>query len=195
MHVALSSSLVLPCSAELLCYACTFDVFTGCYTVTRVRSTLSSTAVCCCTLHHSLILSPPLPSLPPSLPPISPWVSCRLCCCRCGWVFGLLCLGCAGACPNSRPHWGETFKFALLSLERSLVVQVWDADELGADVLLGEVRCIIRTHEEHSCVRDVRGARELVISLLTRVGGVKYVRGVRTHPRELNFAKTRIFAG
>lgn len=40
---------------------------------------------------------------------------------------------------NSRPHWGETFKFALLSLERSLVVQVWDADELGADVLLGEV--------------------------------------------------------
>ncbi|CAN0210976.1 unnamed protein product, partial [Ectocarpus sp. 4 AP-2014] len=38
----------------------------------------------------------------------------------------------------SRPHWGETFKFALLSLERSLVVQVWDADELGADVLLGE---------------------------------------------------------
>ncbi|CAM9811102.1 unnamed protein product, partial [Ectocarpus sp. 8 AP-2014] len=39
---------------------------------------------------------------------------------------------------TSRPHWGETFKFALLSLERSLVVQVWDADELGADVLLGE---------------------------------------------------------
>lgn len=40
---------------------------------------------------------------------------------------------------DSRPHWGETFNFALLSLERSLVVQVWDADELGADVLLGEV--------------------------------------------------------
>ncbi|CAM9205510.1 unnamed protein product, partial [Ectocarpus sp. 13 AM-2016] len=39
---------------------------------------------------------------------------------------------------TSRPHWGETFEFALLSLERSLVVQVWDADELGADVLLGE---------------------------------------------------------
>lgn len=27
----------------------------------------------------------------------------------------------------------------MLSLERSLMVQLWDADELGADVLLGEV--------------------------------------------------------
>ncbi len=57
----------------------------------------------------------------------------------------------------SKPHWGETFKFALLSLERSLVVQVWDADELGADVLLGEVRT---THKERERQRQRERERE-----------------------------------
>lgn len=39
----------------------------------------------------------------------------------------------------SRPQWSESFKFEVLSLERSINVQLWDADEIGADTLLGEV--------------------------------------------------------